>query len=182
MPFGDGLDCGVDRVALVIARLFFAAVVVVRLADNFFLSGRKALPFNIASPKCIGTGKGVDVQRGFELGGIAGAIVKYKTTAVAGKNKRNFHHAGVFERLLHAVASSHKKVFSLDQSNRDFVDVEHEVDTLAFAARNEAPANDDAAISERNLTANGRLKPSGQIQRRRDVLCAGVVFAEVFVR
>ena len=167
---------------MVITRLFFAAVVEIRLGDNLFLRGREALPFNIASPEFSRTGKRFDVQRGFKLRGIAGAIVEHKTTAVAGKNKRNFQHAGVFERLLHAVASSHKKVFSLNQRNRESVDVEHEVHTLALAARNEAATHDDAARRERHLTANGGLKPPGQIKRRRNVLDAGVVFAEVFLR
>ena len=182
LAFGDGFDCGVDGVALVVAWFFAAAVVEVRLLDNFFLSGRKALPDEIARPQFVGAGESVDVQRGFELRGIARAVMERKTATVAREDKGDFHHAGVFKRLLHAVASRHEKVFSLDQGNREFVDVQHEVHTLALAARNEATTNDDATRRECHLTTDRGLKPPSKVQRRRNELGAGVVFAKVFLQ
>ena len=51
LPLGDGLDGGVDGVALVVARLLAAAVVVVGLQDELFLLGREPLPGAVLCPQ-----------------------------------------------------------------------------------------------------------------------------------
>ena len=82
LALGDGLDRRVDRDALVVARLFAAAVVVVVLEDDCFLSRRQALPLRYESHSCAGDGKSVERQLGFRLGALAGPIVEDEAVAV----------------------------------------------------------------------------------------------------
>ena len=82
LALGDGFDGRVDGDALVVARLLAAAVLEVVLEDDLFLLRGQAFPpavFRPQSLRAMGRRRG---ELGFDLGALAGAVVKKKPVAV----------------------------------------------------------------------------------------------------
>ena len=67
LALGDGLDGGVDGVALVVARRLAAAVVEVVLEDDLLCVGRQALPGAVPRPELGGRREGVEGEVGLDL-------------------------------------------------------------------------------------------------------------------
>jgi hypothetical protein len=101
--------------------------------------------------RSLGEGK-TSRERCFFLHARPGAVVKNKTVAVRGKDKRNVESNSVIERLVHAVADAVVIVFCLDDGDGNIgLVIEDVIGALGLATRHELSTDDDTALGERDL-------------------------------
>ena len=81
LSFGDGLDRGVDRVDLVVARGLVTAALVIVLKDNLLGFRGQALPGAIARPQFRGRRKRVESEIRLSRRARAGAVVEHEAVA-----------------------------------------------------------------------------------------------------
>ena len=184
LALGDGLDGLVDGDALVVARLLAAAVVEVVLKNDPLPVRGRILSMH---GTCAQSASGVEsASRGSSVSVRSLWPVRSwnrKASPFDEKTKGNIEGAGVFERLLHAVADGVVVVLGLDQGDGDVrLVVEDVVGALGLAARDQLAANNDPAFGKADLLANLRLNvPARLHDGRGDELRADVAFAEVFL-
>ena len=179
---GDGLDCGVDGVDLIVARRLAAAVVEIVLKNDFLGLGRQALPGAIARPQVAWRRKGIEGERVF-LGGGIGTVMEEEAVAVGGEDEGDLQGVGVVEGLLHAVADGMVVVLGFDQCDGQVgLVVENVVGPLALAPADQLATHHDAALGEVDFLADlCHLVPARLAQGRGDELGADVAFAQALL-
>ena len=169
LALGDGLDRGVDGVALVVARLLAAAVVEVVLQDDLLRLRRRG-PSRRGSSPTARPATGRRRARDSASRGSLAPVRSWKTKPSPFDEKTNGMSSvvGVVERLLHAVADAVVVVLGLDDGDRDVrLVVEDVVGALGLAARDQLAADDDPALGEADLLADLRhLVPARPVARR----------------
>lgn len=178
LPFGDRFDRGVDGVALVVVGLRSSLANPIVLQDDLFDVGGEPFPGDVAGPQVAGGREGVEVQMGFDGGGLAGAVVEEEAVAVGRKDEGDVERGGVIEGLLHPGADAVLVVFGFDQCDREVGFVEEDViGTLGLAAGHDPAADGDPTFGEGMLFADlQHFVPTRAAERRCDELGANVAF------